>query len=288
MSSGADHAEGSGPHEDPDAVLAERQEAGPTAAEPQLVAHIVQGEEGMDSCEYRVVLDLAEAAPTAPRAVPRRIEGAQAVLLLGLTGSGIEEQGDVVADALGGKLLRLADVVRKEIATGSVEGIELDMITREGGIFSTHLLVTVLWKAMEGTRGPHVLLGFPRTEANLAALESTVCELSGVVYCAPDDEILLKRMVEDGLVSFDTISIPLCIYLCVYLSMYLSSLFIDLSVYLAVYLSIDMIYVYTCMHTYMYLYMCVCVCIYIYLFICIFIYILLIYMYICMYIHIYF
>ena len=70
----------------------------------------------------------------------------------------------------------------QEVRSGSELGQDISRVIDQGQIVQSETTVRLLQQAMEGSAGPFLIDGFPRSISNLEAFESVVCSPAFMLF----------------------------------------------------------------------------------------------------------
>ena len=118
-------------------------------------------------------------------------------ILVGPPGCGKGTQADLLVKKHDFTKISTGDLLRKEIASGSDLGKQVDQVISSGNLVSDELVTELLKKTLAKTGNSRYLLdGFPRTveQARLLddAMEST--SIKGVIHLDVSEEVVLQRI----------------------------------------------------------------------------------------------
>lgn len=116
------------------------------------------------------------------------------ILLMGPQGSGKGTQAELLSEKLGVPAFAMGQLLRDEIAAGSVEGKEVESIMKAGNLVSDDMAANILRKrlAKPDTERGYVLDGYPRNASQMAAFNFDT-PTHVLVIDVPDTESL-KRL----------------------------------------------------------------------------------------------
>jgi adenylate kinases len=121
------------------------------------------------------------------------------IILFGPPGSGKGTQSKKLAEAFGYTQLSTGDLVRKEIASGTAKGNEIQRIVEQGGLPSDELIVELVEEQFDPSTPGFVFDGFPRTlnQAEVLAkmLVSHHQEIDIIIALKIADEEIKKRIL---------------------------------------------------------------------------------------------
>ena len=124
---------------------------------------------------------------------------ARIILVVGGPGSGKGVLCERLVKEAGAVHLSSGDLLRDEVAKGTVLGKQVEEIMKSGGLVSSAIMVTLMKKRMRDHPGKRILLdGFPRSRENAQDLV-TLCgkpELALRLTC--DDTVLMERILKRG------------------------------------------------------------------------------------------
>lgn len=151
-----------------------------------------------DSLNEAPILNHAEA--------PERMN-AYVVFVLGGPGSGKGTICPRLVEDLGFMHLSVGELLRKEVASGSDVGKEVESIMKSGQLVPDDLAIRIARDAIgalgsaEGLPVKVLLDGFPRTVEQAMAFEDTVCPAAKVLWFTCDEQVLVNRILERGKTS---------------------------------------------------------------------------------------
>ncbi|MEX1037621.1 MAG: adenylate kinase [Acidimicrobiia bacterium] len=141
------------------------------------------------------------------------------LLFIGPPGAGKGTQADRIAERLGIPHISTGDMFRHHVSTGTDLGREVDEIMKRGDYVPDEITVAMLEGrlAMDDAAEGYILDGFPRTAAQVEALDELLGEngLDHVVVFEVDEEALVERLLARGRAddTEDTIRTRFQIYL---------------------------------------------------------------------------
>jgi adenylate kinase len=124
------------------------------------------------------------------------------LLFIGPPGAGKGTQASRVAERLGIPHISTGDMFRHHVSTGTDLGLRVDAIMKAGDYVPDEVTVAMLAERMaEPDAEPGFILdGFPRTEAQVEALDDLIGEdaLDAVVVFDVDENVLAERLLARG------------------------------------------------------------------------------------------
>jgi adenylate kinase len=129
------------------------------------------------------------------------------VILFGPPGSGKGTQSEKLIAKYGFKHLSTGDLLRSEIASKTVLGLEAKSIMDKGQLVPDEVVIGMISHALESNPNVKGFLfdGFPRTEAQSIALDNLLqsynTEISVFLALEVSEEELVKRLLNRGLTS---------------------------------------------------------------------------------------
>jgi adenylate kinase len=124
---------------------------------------------------------------------------ARIILVVGGPGSGKGLLCQRLVKECGVVHLSSGDLLRDEVAKGSVLGKQVEDIIKSGGLVSSAIMVTLMKKRMEDHPGKRILLdGFPRSQENAQDLVTLCGKPELALHLACDDTVLLERIMKRG------------------------------------------------------------------------------------------
>jgi adenylate kinase len=131
----------------------------------------------------------------------------QNIVLFGPPGAGKGTQSQKLIDKYGFVHLSTGDLLRAEIATGTVLGLEAKQLMDKGILVPDEVVVGMIdnkIKANPDAKG-FIFDGFPRTVAQAEALDKMMSEnnikINGMIALVVDEEELTKRLLIRGQTS---------------------------------------------------------------------------------------
>ena len=143
---------------------------------------------------------VAEAAPAdaadAEAAAPAAATLDNVVFVLGGPGSGKGTACETLATAFNLAHISLGDYMRKEVASGSPDGAQIEQITKEGALVPLELTLRVLKGALEQNKDKagFLLDGFPRTREQAAEFEKSIGKGKAALAFVCNDSVMLERL----------------------------------------------------------------------------------------------
>ena len=126
----------------------------------------------------------------------------QRVLFLGPPGAGKGTQAVQLAESHQLLHLSTGDLLRAEVAAGSVLGQEAEAVMARGELVSDELVLAIVRSRLVDHQGGWLLDGFPRNLAQAEALDALLVELNQrielVVLMELDDAVLIQRLLSRG------------------------------------------------------------------------------------------
>jgi adenylate kinase family enzyme len=124
---------------------------------------------------------------------------ARIILIVGGPGSGKGLLSERLVKECGVVHLSSGDLLRDEVANGSVLGKKVEDIMKSGGLVSSAIMVTLMKKRMKDHPGKRILLdGFPRSQENAQDLVTLCGKPELALHLACDDTVLLERIMKRG------------------------------------------------------------------------------------------
>jgi len=124
------------------------------------------------------------------------------LLFLGPPGAGKGTQANLFCKKYGLVHLSTGDLLRDEVSSGSVLGLQAAEIMNKGDLVSDELVLSIVERRLLNTNEGWLLDGFPRNvnQANSLAnlLEKLKQPLEGVILIKIADNYLIKRLLERG------------------------------------------------------------------------------------------
>lgn len=124
------------------------------------------------------------------------------LLFVGPPGAGKGTQADRIADRLGIPHISTGDMFRHHVSTGSELGRQVDEIMKRGDYVPDEITVSMLEGrlAMDDAADGYILDGFPRTAAQVEALDGIIGEdgLDHVVVFEVGEDALVERLLSRG------------------------------------------------------------------------------------------
>ncbi|MGB7261479.1 MAG: adenylate kinase [Albidovulum sp.] len=125
---------------------------------------------------------------------------AAVLILLGPPGAGKGTQARMLEDRFGLLQLSTGDLLRAAVAAETPAGLAAQAVMAAGGLVSDEIVLAVLKDRMEqqDVKGGVILDGFPRTEAQAAALDVLLAEsgqqVNAVISLKVDDDAMIGRV----------------------------------------------------------------------------------------------
>jgi adenylate kinase len=129
------------------------------------------------------------------------------LILLGPPGAGKGTQALKVANALKIPHISTGDMMRSEVASGSVLGQEVKQFLDKGELVSDQVILGVMEARLQAAdcKSGFLLDGFPRTLAQAKGLDAILARLgiflTAVVNLRVADEVVVKRILKRGIDS---------------------------------------------------------------------------------------
>lgn len=124
------------------------------------------------------------------------------LLFIGPPGAGKGTQAERVAERLGIPHISTGEMFRHHVGEGTELGKQVKAIMEAGDYVPDSITVEMLRERISqpDAEGGFILDGFPRTEPQVAALDSLIGEtgLDRVVLFEVDEEVLVQRMLSRG------------------------------------------------------------------------------------------
>lgn len=126
------------------------------------------------------------------------------LILFGAPGSGKGTQSDLLVQKYQLSHLSTGDLLRKEIASGSQLGQEIDQIISKGNLIPDDMMIDILVKEIEAHKESKgfILDGFPRTVAQAQALDSMIATREHantlLVNLEVEKDELINRLLKRG------------------------------------------------------------------------------------------
>jgi adenylate kinase family enzyme len=125
---------------------------------------------------------------------------ARIILIVGGPGSGKGLLSERLVKECGVVHLSSGDLLRDEVAKGTVLGKQVEEIMKSGGLVSSAIMVTLMKKKMKDHPGKRILLdGFPRSQENAQDLVALCGKPELALQLACDDTVLIERIMKRGL-----------------------------------------------------------------------------------------
>jgi adenylate kinase len=129
------------------------------------------------------------------------------IILCGAPGSGKGTQSEYIVQKYGLEHLSTGDLLRREIASGSRFGKQIDAIISKGNLVSDDIMLRLIDQYMEGlpkdTKGV-IFDGFPRTLNQAIEFEKMLTHKQTTAHLIDldvDEEELIRRLLERGKTS---------------------------------------------------------------------------------------
>lgn len=122
--------------------------------------------------------------------------------VLGGPGSGKGTQCAQLVERFGFAHFSAGDLLRAEVASGSNDGKMIGDLIKEGAIVPGHITISLLKKAIEGSKAPGILIdGFPRQLDQAGAFEKDISDFEFVLFFDCPEEEMERRLLERGKTS---------------------------------------------------------------------------------------
>jgi len=139
-----------------------------------------------------------KSAALANEASSGEIDAKQITFVLGGPGSGKGTQCALLSKYAGYAHFSAGDLLRDEVASGSDQGKEIEVMIKEGKIVPAQVTIDLLKKAMESRPGPYLIDGFPRSMENCKAFETQVGVAAAVLFFDVSETTLEERLLKRG------------------------------------------------------------------------------------------
>lgn len=121
------------------------------------------------------------------------------LLFIGPSGSGKDTQAEILSDKFGFKTISSGDLLRKEVASNSELGKELETTLASGKWVDDKIVFQLVAKELSNTKVENIILtGVVRTESQIELLDEALKKsnktLDRVVYFQLSDEEAVKRL----------------------------------------------------------------------------------------------
>ena len=124
---------------------------------------------------------------------------ARIILVVGGPGSGKGVLCQRLVKEAGVVHLSSGDLLRDEVAKGTVLGKQVEDIMKSGGLVSSAIMVTLMKKRLRDHPGKRILLdGFPRSRENAQDLVTLCGKPELALHLTCDDTVLLERILKRG------------------------------------------------------------------------------------------
>ena len=124
------------------------------------------------------------------------------LLFLGPPGAGKGTQASLLCKNKDFLHLSTGDLLRAEVAAGTVLGKKAELIMNKGELVSDELVLSLVEKKLTGQVKGWLLDGFPRNLSQAQSLQPLLVKLhqaiEAVVLIKVDDEILVERLLSRG------------------------------------------------------------------------------------------
>ncbi len=123
----------------------------------------------------------------------------KAIFVVGGPGAGKGTQCALLKERMGFEHYSTGDLLRAEVATGSMLGAEIKKIQDAGELVSSDLLVDILRVNLEHKQGIFLLDGFPRSQENIDAWNAKmkgVCDMEFLLNFDVPQDVMEARMLE--------------------------------------------------------------------------------------------
>ena len=120
---------------------------------------------------------------------------------MGGPGSGKGTQCARLVERYGMVHLSAGDLLRAEVASGSELGEGIKAVIDQGKIVTSETTVALLCAAMEGSAGPFLIDGFPRSLSNLEAFETSVRPAAFMLFLEVSEDEMEARLLNRGQTS---------------------------------------------------------------------------------------
>lgn len=136
-----------------------------------------------------------EQVEVVPKKVPKR----RIFFVLGGPGSGKGTQCSFLVDKFGFEHFSAGDLLRKEVSSGSEQGVIIDDMIKDGKIVPGEITINLLKNAIEGSTAPGVLIdGFPRQLGQAGSFEKDVSDFEFVLFFDCPEEEMERRLLQRG------------------------------------------------------------------------------------------
>ena len=115
------------------------------------------------------------------------------LIMFGPPGSGKGTHGDLLSNELHIPKVSMGDLVRAEVASGSLLGKQMKPVMERGGLVDDRTIIELLRKKFSATTQGFILDGFPRTLAQAEELE-TITAVDAVIALDVTDGEVLRRL----------------------------------------------------------------------------------------------
>ena len=119
------------------------------------------------------------------------------LLILGPAGSGKGTQAKLISEHYKIPHISTGDLIREEIASGSVFGKKLEQLINKGNLVSDEDVLKLLKQRLDASKSGFILDGYPRN-LNQAKTLDKITTINAVIFLDVKRKIIIKRNISDN------------------------------------------------------------------------------------------